>query len=51
VNNTGKNIVFALYVGGAKGRIVSKSSTLVDFDLDRIEFVTAVGEFSTAGGF
>jgi hypothetical protein len=51
VNNAGKKIVFALYVGGAKGRIVSKSSTLLDTDLNVIGEVTVVGEFSTAGGF
>jgi hypothetical protein len=51
VNNTGKKIVFALYVGGAKGRIISTSSTLLDTDADAIGEVTVVGEFSTAGGF
>jgi len=51
VTNTGKNIVFALYVGGAKGRIVSTSSTLLDSDLDVIGEPVVVGEFSTAGGF
>ena len=53
VDNTGKTIVFALYVGGSKGRIVSTSSTLLDsgLDFDRIGELAVVGEFSTAGGF
>jgi hypothetical protein len=52
-DNTGKKIVFALYVGGAKGRIVSTFSTLIDNDgaTDIIGGVAVVGEFSTAGGF
>jgi hypothetical protein len=53
VDNTGKDIVFALYVGGAKGRVVSTSSTLLDIEAgtDRIGELAVVGEFSTAGGF
>jgi hypothetical protein len=49
VDNTGKKLVFALYVFGATGRIVSTSSTLLDTDLALITPAIA-GEFSTAGG-
>ncbi len=50
VDNTGKKMVFALYVGGSTGRIVSTFSTLVDSDLDVINAPAVAGEFSTAGG-
>jgi hypothetical protein len=54
-DNTGKKIVFMLYVGGSRGVIVSTSSTLVDNDLfaaapDVIGLPAVVGEFSLPGG-
>ena len=49
-SNTGNSITFTLYAAGAKGRIVSTASTLVNSDGGVIGDVAVVGEFSTPGG-
>jgi hypothetical protein len=46
-SNTGKSITFTLYAAGAKGRIVSTDSTLVNDDGETIGNVAVVGEIST----
>jgi hypothetical protein len=49
-SNTGNSITFTLYAAGAKGRIVSTASTLVNSDGEVIGDVAVVGQFSTPGG-